>query len=807
MLRHLASEHPGDVRLCVFDPVGLGQSVGDVLNLAEYDPDLISGKVWSSAQDLDGRLAELAAHIELVIQKYLRTAYETIDDFNADAGEVAEPYRVLVLFDFPTSLSEESASRLKSILQNGPRCGVFTIMALEETANAQYGVGVSALTNATRRLALESGFQAEVDGYKLRYSFEPEVLPEANSVAQQVIEAIGREAATRTATAVSVDKTFGLFNAVATRGLRAELPAAATRTRFHDPSTWWQNDTVRGISAPIGQKGAREAAILTFDSGDHAGGLLVGRPGSGKTTLLHSYIAGLTTLYSPEELSLYLIDFKEGVEFKVYAEEGLPHARVVAVESDREFGLSVLESVQLEISRRGELLRGTGGRQASMQALRQATGQTMPRILLIFDEFQVLFARNDKLGLSAADLLESIIRQGRGFGVHVLLGSQSLAGMDALGSHVHQLLPVKILLPASEQDAHKVLGDTNNAGSYLATAGEGILNAAGGAIESNERFKGSILTEMDRVVRLQVMREKADTLGFMTRPMVFEGSKAAPLDTVSPASFREELAATGWAPLRIRAGRPMAVGQLGDLTLTRDAGANVLAIMRSTDTQIGGESSGALALGLVAISVASVATSSANIDIIDFLSNDDGLDAALEPFLETQRITLRRRRAFRDTLERYAAELSDRIERDDTRAGARVLFLVGIHRARELDADSGSLDADEDLAEMLTQVMRDGPEFGIHVWMWAESLSAVARRLTSDMMREIGWRIAGRMSGEDSDRLIGNRLASELRDNQLVLTNDDFGISTRVIAYQPPSRIWLTELANLTPHNNGDSHA
>jgi DNA segregation ATPase FtsK/SpoIIIE, S-DNA-T family len=137
---------------------------------------------------------------------------------------------------------------------------------------------------------------------------------------------------------------------------------------------------------------------------------------------------------------------------------------MVAIESDREFGLSVLQSLAAEISRRGELLRATGGRHAGLQSFREATGEPLPRVLLVFDEFQVLFARNDKLGLAAAELLENIIRQGRGFGIHVLLGSQSLAGLDALGSHVPQQLPTRILLPAAEADARRVLGDGNDAG-------------------------------------------------------------------------------------------------------------------------------------------------------------------------------------------------------------------------------------------------------------------------------------------------------------------------------------------------------
>ena len=61
--------------------------------------------------------------------------------------------------------------------------------------------------------------------------------------------------------------------------------------------------------------------------------------------------------YTPEELELYLVDFKQGVEFKTYAAHELPHARVVAIESDREFGLSVLEKLDAELRRRAESFR------------------------------------------------------------------------------------------------------------------------------------------------------------------------------------------------------------------------------------------------------------------------------------------------------------------------------------------------------------------------------------------------------------------------------------------------------------------
>ena len=55
--------------------------------------------------------------------------------------------------------------------------------------------------------------------------------------------------------------------------------------------------------------------------------LIAGKTGSGKSTLLHALITNGALRYSPDELELYLIDFKKGVEFKVYATMELPHAR------------------------------------------------------------------------------------------------------------------------------------------------------------------------------------------------------------------------------------------------------------------------------------------------------------------------------------------------------------------------------------------------------------------------------------------------------------------------------------------------
>jgi tetratricopeptide (TPR) repeat protein len=775
LLRVLLSSAPGNTRFTFFDPIGLGQSASSLLELAEYDPALIGGKVWSGSDDLRQRLADHTAHIELVIQKYLRTTYATIDDYNAEAGEVAEPYRYLVVFDFPSGFSEETTRELVRILENGPRCGVRVLLLTNVDIEVPYGIDLKAVGNQTPAIDVRHKGVHSFDEGEIETVLETE-----HSITQQlaheIVDHVGRAATSRNEAVVTFDGVFALFRDAALRGITAGLPQQAATVDPVAPQTWWAGSSADAIAAPIGRAGARETAMLSFDSGNHSGALLVGRPGSGKSTLLHSYLAGLTTLYGPEELELYLIDFKEGVEFQVYARESLPHARCVAIESDREFGLSVLQSVEEKLKERSVLFKSTGRSTLS--------GTGLPRILLVFDEFQVLFARNDKVGLAAAALLETLVRQGRSFGIHLLLGSQSLSGLDALGSHVPQLLPTRILLPATEVDARRVLGEGNDAGQYLTKHGEGILNTAGGAVEANQRFRGAFSDEDERRERVARMRAKADAAGFVRRPVVFEGNAATPIESVLPAQFRAELATSGRAPLRVRVGSPMTINGTADLQLSREPGANVLLVTREG------------APSLLTVAAASLAATPARPDIVDFTSIDDGLDVVLGPLLERDRVRVHRRRGFAALLRAVRDEVSDRIAADDVSSPPRVIFLYGLHRARDLDVDGG-IDGDPELVDLLQEIVREGPEVGVHTWVWCETVGGLSRRLPSSVLREFSWRLAGRLSQDDSQRLLGSYDAAELRDRQILLTNDDLGLSRRCTSYTVPGAAWLTDLLDV----------
>ena len=94
----------------IIDPVGLGQNFAGFMHLADYDEALVGGRIWTESEQIDQRLADLTEHMETVIQKYLRNEFDTIDDYNAQAGELAEPYRFLVIGRLPRRLRPTTPS-------------------------------------------------------------------------------------------------------------------------------------------------------------------------------------------------------------------------------------------------------------------------------------------------------------------------------------------------------------------------------------------------------------------------------------------------------------------------------------------------------------------------------------------------------------------------------------------------------------------------------------------------------------------------------------------------------------------------
>jgi hypothetical protein len=335
------------------------------------------------------------------------------------------------------------------------------------------------------------------------------------------------------------------------------------------PPELWTGSSIDGLRTTVGRTGRAPMELAFDDATPHW--LVGGRTGAGKTVFLLDVLYGLAARYPPDELALYLLDFKEGVSFTEFTPTArdpsfIPHARAVGVESDREYGVAVLRELSREMSRRAATLKrnaatslaqlrrgegadaGTGGLSGGMDA-------ALPRIVTVVDEFQVLFERNDRLAADATALLEELARKGRSYGIHLVLASQTVSGVEALYGKTDSIFgqfPLRVALPGGSG----VLDVLNTAAEGLAL-GSAVINDSAGLAGADVvvRFPDAH-AERDAVTEIRHRMWRQRTPG-TAPPAVFAGYATQHLE--DDPSFRA-LAPGGRRPLAL-VGRVLDVPQ------------------------------------------------------------------------------------------------------------------------------------------------------------------------------------------------------------------------------------------------------
>jgi hypothetical protein len=127
-------------------------------------------------------------------------------------------------------------------------------------------------------------------------------------------------------------------------------------------------------------------------------------------------------------------------------------------------------------------------------------------LALLIDEFQEFFVEDDRVSQGAALFLDRIVRQGRAFGIHVLLGSQTLGGAYTLARATIGQMVVRVALQCNEADAYLIMNEDNPAPRLLSRPGEAIYNDDGGSLQGNSPFQ-VVWLPIVRANRLKKERE------------------------------------------------------------------------------------------------------------------------------------------------------------------------------------------------------------------------------------------------------------------------------------------------------------
>lgn len=372
-----------------------------------------------------------------------------LNEFLGDEARIK--YQFIFLTDFPRHIKSDLAERLSQIVESGNKAGVHVILSWDMHADIDDTAASTPSFNANKMLSNMELLFPRGDRYYFRNSGHDDIL---NSFVLNI-----------DGDAKEVIDTDGILRSI---DLLAETAKKSIAPKILSPDFDGLRDmeyeiATDGIEVVVGQDfNDKHPVHFRLDSGDYIHSFILGQSGSGKSVLLNTIISSAILKYSPEDLMLYLLDFK-GVEFNRY--KGLKHTKAVLVDnSDLQMTLEVLRELKEE-HRQRILLFAREGVKNIKGYNRKYPDKRIPQILFVADECQLLLKTNTAGGPENAligemgEILNIIATQGRSQGIHMLLATQQLDDTNISGQILKNLTECFLLMSAPD-DANKLVPDS-----------------------------------------------------------------------------------------------------------------------------------------------------------------------------------------------------------------------------------------------------------------------------------------------------------------------------------------------------------
>ena len=495
----------------VFDPIGMGRSVWIFNQLFSNQKLFPQGKVMTTSAELKAALRDVSDYMGSLYSDFFNIGNDCPDwdscnrRFHSQGSdEKMLPYKIFIFMDVPEEMDADCFAMFRKFMLHSAECGFLVLFSFNGTLLEGEDSKMRAQELQLRQLVdgslpLHAVLDREIKDLsydRLRIDSVGEKFPDRKKL-RELLDAFQEEAG-------KDDGAFCSFDRI--------LPREAL---FHGSSA-------RKLSIPCGYTaaGGNELFIEIGDRTPHY--LVGGTTGSGKSNLLHNIIVSALWNYGPDELSLYLLDFKEGVEFSRYASPALPGIALVAVEADTEYGISVLRHLDGEKNARYAKFKKSSCK--DIQAYRELHPEDpMPRILIVIDEFQILFESNEKEQTIAS--MTTLAKQGRACGIHMVLATQTLKGVDfgSLGTQFSG----RIALNCPAEDSKLFLGgitSSNEAAANLEIP-YAIVNTAQGNPSKNVKFAVPEAKSESIAARISEIRQESDRRDHSVRTRIFEGQK------------------------------------------------------------------------------------------------------------------------------------------------------------------------------------------------------------------------------------------------------------------------------------------
>ncbi len=421
LMRLLSSAPLVQLEVILVDALSLGGIFNLARRLLDKNNDFIyQQRILTESEEIKEALKYLYEYLKVNLQQKL-AGYKDFAHYNENKEDKL-PLKALFLSGVD-ALSSDALYYLEKIMRFGSKNGVLSFVNLESEKNNKSAEDL-------KRYA---------EFFKDRTSFE-----RLKYLSVEVINDHGIQSQHMQDFATKIKAYYEKKKQV-----KRELKDLQKDEKF-----WTESSQFR-VSVPVGWNINHEEVCFEI-GGAQNHTLICDHSGSGKSNFLHVLIQNLAFYYAPNEIQLFLLDYKEGVEFNAYTNPTiLEHARLVSVASSVGFGVSFLSWLDKEMKKRGELFKQSGVKDLSDYRKHEK----MPRLIVVVDEFQVLFSdKSTQVKGSVERSLNTLLKKGRSYGVHLVLATQTMCGGEIDSSFKAQIAN-RIALPMDAEDSTKILDD------------------------------------------------------------------------------------------------------------------------------------------------------------------------------------------------------------------------------------------------------------------------------------------------------------------------------------------------------------
>lgn len=766
---------PGDINATLIDTKYAGQYFSEFIHLKEINKNIVGNKILTNKIEIQQYLEELVAEVDRITQLKLGDKYNNIVSYNTHNISTKVPLRLVAILGFPEQFDKKMLQNLYYIIKNGGRCGINFIFGFEYLPSYESLPSYKSF-NEEDILVRNIYFEDNVYNNSL-YKYDMK--------SSKMIQRINYKQTSKE-----------ILKMIANKMNEEEKSSLNLKSIINSDKKY---DSSENLIIPIGinEKGNIENLVLGVGTSHH--GLIAGQTGSGKSTLLHTIITSAINNYSPEELNIYLLDFKEGIEFKSYAKYRLPHIKLIALESQLEFGESILEFMVNELKLRGQLFKEL--EVDNLKSYKEKTGKNIPRILLIIDEFTILFNKNEgrDVAYNNAQLMKRIINQGRAFGINVLMASQTIKDtMDCtLANDVIEQMAVRIGLKCSPKDAMALMGNDNkeliNLGSEMGMA---IYNSENGRGD-NSKFRIAYITPEERAMLLGSIEEKYNKLYENHKCRVFDGNDSIniefeELNPLNIDSYRKSSTSGDKAWI----GEPIKIGNSVSIEFIQ--GLNNLIILSREKSQL----KNILSSILISIAYQKSGIPDKCIYLLDYYNCLDEDNDGIKYLISNSSIIESTLSNTSKNIINSVYEILEKRRQDDCSYYKPIYLIInGINRSRELlitesDIGGGLIRESRRTAKLnnLQEIIKVGGDYNIFVVATCDSyhsITNISDKIGFKLLNYMNWRIAFNMNGRDGEKFVKTSDTELLNDNSGILYEEILGDTTKFITYSQPNIQWI----------------